>query len=57
MIVSQPKAGKTTLLKEIANSVKINNPEMHMIILVCLEQMHRRLWRIAYTVRKKKSIE
>lgn len=27
MIVSQPKAGKTTLLKEIANSVKINNPE------------------------------
>ena len=34
MIVSQPKAGKTTLLKEIANSVKINNPEMHMIILL-----------------------
>ncbi len=32
MIVSQPKAGKTTLLKEIAKSVKQNNPEMHLII-------------------------
>ena len=38
MIVSQPKAGKTTLLKEIANSVKINNPEMHMIILLIDER-------------------
>ena len=34
MIVSPPKAGKTTLLKEVAKSVKQNNPEMHLIILL-----------------------
>ena len=34
MIVSQPKAGKTTLLKDIAKSITINNPEMHLIILL-----------------------
>lgn len=38
MIVSQPKAGKTTLLKEIATSVKKNNPEMHLIILLIDER-------------------
>ncbi|MCC8029343.1 MAG: transcription termination factor Rho [Lachnospiraceae bacterium] len=38
MIVSQPKAGKTTLLKEIATSVKHNNPEMHLIILLIDER-------------------
>lgn len=38
MIVSQPKAGKTTLLKEIAKSVKQNNPEMHLIILLIDER-------------------
>ncbi len=38
MIVSQPKAGKTTLLKEIAKSIKKNNPEMHMIILLIDER-------------------
>ena len=38
MIVSQPKAGKTTLLKEIAKSVTHNNPEMHMIILLIDER-------------------
>ena len=38
MIVSQPKAGKTTLLKEIANSVTRNNPEMHLIILLIDER-------------------
>lgn len=38
MIVSQPKAGKTTLLKEIAKSVKKNNPEMHLIILLIDER-------------------
>ncbi len=38
MIVSQPKAGKTTLLKEVAKSVKINNPEMHLIILLIDER-------------------
>ena len=34
MIVAQPKAGKTTLLKEVATSIKTNNPEMHLIILL-----------------------
>lgn len=38
MIVSQPKAGKTTLLKEIAKSVLINNPDMHLIILLIDER-------------------
>lgn len=38
MIVSQPKAGKTTLLKEIARSVTRNNPEMHLIILLIDER-------------------
>lgn len=38
MIVSQPKAGKTTLLKEIAKSVKISNPNMHLIILLIDER-------------------
>ena len=30
MIVSPPKAGKTTLLKQVALSVRKNNPEVHM---------------------------
>ena len=38
MIVSQPKAGKTTLLKEIAKSVLCNNPEMYLIILLIAER-------------------
>lgn len=38
MIVSQPKAGKTTLLKEIARSVKESNPNMHLIILLIDER-------------------
>lgn len=38
MIVSQPKAGKTTLLKEVAKSVKVNNPEIHLIILLIDER-------------------
>ena len=38
MIVSQPKAGKTTLLKEVAKSVLFNNPEMHLIILLIDER-------------------
>ena len=33
MIVSPPKAGKTTLLKAVAKCVKYSNPGMHMIIL------------------------
>lgn len=38
MIVSPPKAGKTTLLKEVAKSVKYNNPEIHLIILLIDER-------------------
>jgi transcription termination factor Rho len=38
MIVSPPKAGKTTLLKDVARSVRINNPEMHLIILLIDER-------------------
>lgn len=38
MIVSPPKAGKTTLLKEVAKSVKRNNPDIHMIILLIDER-------------------
>ena len=38
MIVSQPKAGKTTLLKEVARSVKTNNPNTHLIILLIDER-------------------
>ena len=38
MIVSQPKAGKTTLLKQIAKSVSTQNPNMHLIILLIDER-------------------
>lgn len=38
MIVSPPKAGKTTLLKEVAQSIKKNAPEMHLIILLIDER-------------------
>lgn len=38
MIVSPPKAGKTTLVKEVARSVKVNNPEIHLIILLIDER-------------------
>ena len=38
MIVSQPKAGKTTLLKNVASAVLKNNPEIHMIILLIDER-------------------
>ena len=38
MIVSPPKAGKTTLLKQIAKSIQKNNPQMHMIILLIDER-------------------
>ena len=34
MIVSPPKAGKTTLLKQVALSVQKNNPEIHLLILL-----------------------
>ncbi len=38
MIVSQPKSGKTTLLKEVANSITRNHPDMHLIILLIDER-------------------
>lgn len=38
MIVSPPKAGKTTLLKDVAKSITTNNPEMYLIILLIDER-------------------
>lgn len=38
MIVSPPKAGKTTLLKEVAKSILRANPQMHMLILLIDER-------------------
>ena len=38
MIVSQPKTGKTTLLKQVANAVKTNHPKMHLIVLLIDER-------------------
>lgn len=38
MIVSPPKAGKTTLLKEIANSITKNYPDIHLIVLLIDER-------------------
>jgi transcription termination factor Rho len=38
LIVAPPKAGKTTLLKEIANSITTNHPEIHLIILLIDER-------------------
>ncbi|MBR6328810.1 MAG: transcription termination factor Rho [Lachnospiraceae bacterium] len=38
MIVSPPKAGKTTLLKEVAKSITYNYPEMYLIVLLIDER-------------------
>lgn len=38
LIVSPPKAGKTTLLKNIANSISINYPEIYLIVLLIDER-------------------
>ncbi|MCR5719227.1 MAG: transcription termination factor Rho [Lachnospiraceae bacterium] len=38
MIVSPPKAGKTTLIKEVAKSILVNHPDMKMIILLIDER-------------------
>lgn len=38
LIVSPPKAGKTTILKQVANSVTANNPEVHLIVLLVDER-------------------
>lgn len=38
VIVAPPKTGKTTLLKEIANSITENNPKIHLIVLLIDER-------------------
>ena len=38
MIVAPPKAGKTTILKKIANSISSNNPEVELIVLLIDER-------------------
>lgn len=38
MIVAPPKVGKTTLIKQLATSIKNNNPDIHMIILLVDER-------------------
>ena len=38
MIVAPPKAGKTTILKKIANSITTNNPEVELIVLLIDER-------------------
>ena len=38
MIVSQPKTGKTTLLKDVANAISLNHPEVYLIILLIDER-------------------
>jgi transcription termination factor Rho len=38
MIVSPPKAGKTTILKQLANSISIKSPETHLIIALIGER-------------------
>jgi transcription termination factor Rho len=38
LIVSPPKAGKTTVMKQIAHSIEANNPEVHLIVLLVDER-------------------
>ena len=38
MIVSQPKTGKTTLLKDVANAISLNHPEVYLIVLLIDER-------------------
>ncbi|HXW36215.1 MAG TPA: transcription termination factor Rho [Acidimicrobiales bacterium] len=38
LIVSPPKAGKTTILKQIAHSIEANNPEVHLMVLLVDER-------------------
>ncbi len=52
MIVSPPKAGKTTLLKDAAKSILRNNPEMHVIILL-IDERPEEVTDIKETVRGK----
>ncbi len=38
MLVSQPKTGKTTLLKDVANAIALNHPEVYLLILLIDER-------------------
>ena len=38
LIVSPPKAGKTTILQQMANSISINHPDVHLIVLLIDER-------------------
>jgi transcription termination factor Rho len=38
LIVSPPKAGKTTIMKQIAKSIEMNNPEVHVMVLLVDER-------------------
>src|SRR4029078_10018611 len=38
LIVSPPKAGKTTVLKQIAHSIEANNPDVHLMVLLVDER-------------------
>ena len=38
IIVSPPKAGKTTIMKTIAKSIELNNPEVHLMVLLIDER-------------------
>ena len=38
LIVSPPKAGKTTIMKEVARSIEVNNPEVHLLVLLVDER-------------------
>ncbi len=38
LIVAQPKAGKTTILKQIANSITTNNPDVYLMVLLIDER-------------------
>jgi transcription termination factor Rho len=38
LIVSPPKAGKTTVMKQIAHSIEANNPDVHLMVLLVAER-------------------
>jgi transcription termination factor Rho len=38
LIVSPPKAGKTTILQQMANAISVNHPEVHLIVLLIDER-------------------
>ena len=56
MIVAQPKAGKTTLLKEVATSVNYSHPDMHLIILL-IDERPEEVTDMKDTMRNSKNVE